>query len=284
MPPPTAPKSALTPWNETVLYRFSLSDGGDPQYGTLAFDAAGNLYGTTLQGGAFDAGTVFEVTHSNGGWAQSILYSFTGGGDGGFPYSGVVFDRTGSLYGTTASGGDSTYCDFPGCGVVYGLFPSGSGWNEGVLHAFQYEDGLFPVGGVTFDSSGNLFGTTIGEPGRLASTVYEISFTTGYSVIYTFDYITQPYDSLTIDASGNLYGTTAAGGAQGRGNVFELSYSAQGWIYTSLHDFTGGSDGAQPYGSVILDAQGHIYGTARNGGTPGCLGGGGCGVVWEITP
>lgn len=254
-PPPTVPKSALTPWNETVLYRFSGSDGGNPQYGTLTFDAAGNLYGTTLQGGAFDAGTVYELTHSNGGWAQSILYSFTQGEDGGFPWSGVVFDRAGNLYGTTGSGGNPS-CNFPGCGVVYRLIPSGSGWAEQILQTFG-GDGYYPIGGVTFDSSGNLFGTTTGSPGQSGATVYEISSTTGYSVIYTFDYVAQPYNSLTIDASGNLYGTTST--AYGLGNVFKLSHSNGGWLYTSLHDFTGGADGAEPYGSVILDAQGHLW-------------------------
>ena len=273
-PPATACKSASCPWAETVLYRFQGgSDGVGPAYGDLTFDQMGNLYGTTLGGGlelcGGSCGVVFELTRSNGGWAESVLYSFTGGNDGGTPYSGVILDSSSNLYGTAYSGGADS------AGTVYELTPSGSGWTEKTLTDFAGGGG-FPLGGLTFDPQGNLYGT--GFAGGTAFELQPSNGSWGYNLLYTFNGFDGPFGSLTLDASGNLYGTNATGGAYDQGFVFKLTPSNGGWNFTDLYDFTGGNDGAFPVSNVILDAKGNLYGTTYLGGTDGF------GVVWEFTP
>ena len=160
-PPATACKTVLCPWKETVLYEFTGgSDGSGPLLGNVIFDGSGNLYGTTSQGGDAGLGVVYELTPLNGGWTQKVLHSFSGGADGALPYSGVILDRAGNLYGTTPAGGGSPGCG-DGCGTVYELSPSGSGWTEKILYAFQGgTDGDGAYGGVIFDQAGNLYGST----------------------------------------------------------------------------------------------------------------------------
>lgn len=273
-PPLRAPPTPLSPWVETVLYRFQgQPDGALPEWGDLLFDRAGNLYGTTAGGGTSGEGTVFELTPSPGGWIEKVINNST------FPtlepYSGVIFDSAGNLYGT------GTF--FPG--GVYELTPSGPGWVEQVLYTFQQgNDGAAPFGGVIFDRSGNLYGTTLFSGAHGGGTVYQLSPSAGgwtLTILYSFSNVMDTGGSaasLTMDASGALYGTTSGDGAYGFGNVFKLTPSNGGWIYTSLHDFTGGSGGSNPYSSVTLDANGNLYGTTLYGGSQGN------GVVWEITP
>ena len=163
-----------TPWKEKILYNFhDLSDGGFPFAG-LIFDAAGNLYGTTGAGGSPKEGTVFELSQNAGSWTEMVLYSFTGLSDGGGPVGPLTL-RKGSLYGTAACGGNQP-CG-TGDGVVFELSPSGGGWSEQVLHTFtSTPDGSIPLGGVNFDSSGNLYGTTFNGGGvGNNGVVYEIS-------------------------------------------------------------------------------------------------------------
>lgn len=205
MPTATAPRSALAPWNETMIHAFSgYPDGTEPDYDYLVFDQAGNLYGTTSDGGLHGDGTVFKMTPSNGGWTESVLYSFQGGaGDGVQPLSGVVLDASGNLYGTTFHGGPTNN------GVVYKLSPSGSGWVEQVLYSFQNNgDGTGVSAGVVVDQAGNLYGaTTLGHEGA-EGTVYEISPSGGswnFTTLHTFC-CGGPGVGLTMDASGNLYG------------------------------------------------------------------------------
>jgi len=273
-PQAVACKSAICPWTETVLYRFQGgSDGISPAYGDLTFDQAGNLYGTTEAGGlqscSGTCGVVFKLTKSGNSWTESVLYSFTGGNDGGNPFSGVIFDSAGNLYGTAYYGGDIS------AGTVYELSPSGSGWTEKTLTDFSGGGG-FPVGGLTFDSQGNLFGT-----GFTGGTAFELSPSNGnwtYSLLYTFNGFDGPFGSPTFDAAGNFFGTNATGGAYDQGFVFKLTPSNGGWNFTDLYDFTGGNDGGFPVSNVILDAKGNLYGTTYLGGADGE------GVVWEITP
>jgi len=160
-PPATACKTALCPWTETILYEFTGgNDGASPGFGNLTFDSTGNLYGTTALGGAHGQGTVFKLTPSNGGWTESVLYSFVGGdNDGAQPWSGVVFDKSGNLYGTTYYG-PGTGCppDGKGCGTVYQLTPTDSGWKENILHYFSGSDGYWPLAGLIIDQKGNLYG------------------------------------------------------------------------------------------------------------------------------
>jgi uncharacterized repeat protein (TIGR03803 family) len=240
--------------NETVLYSFcpagygNCTDGAYPEAG-LTQDAAGNLYGTTSSGGA-NQGTVFKLAppaQQGGVWTETVLYSFTGGTDGGQPQASVILDAAGNLYGTTLVGGDSS-CNAvfgPGCGVVFKLAPpaqlSGA-WTETVLHAFtEGTDGGTPYAGVIQDAAGNLYGTT--WFGGLAG---------------------PPCDSFC-------------------GVVFKLDTSGN---ETVLYSFTGTADGAEPLAGVIEDAAGNLYGTASGGGNQGafCQGEGGCGVVFKLAP
>ena len=279
-PPPAACTSTLCFWNITVVYSFSGIDGCAP-YSNVIFDQAGNLYGTTLNPGS---GNVFELIPSNGSWTEYVVTAFEGV-NGAYPGSGVVFDSAGNLYGTTSGGGDKNCDQGYGCGVVYQLTPSASGWTNNTLYELQDgNDGGFPQAGVIVDGSGNLYGTTT-EGGAGAGTVFELSPYNGYwnfNLLYTVTGGNQnvggPWDSLVMDGAGSLYGTTASGGLYGDGAVFKLTPSNGGWTYTSLHDFVCSTDGCTPYGSVLLDANGNIYGTAAGGGAYYY------GTVWEIMP
>jgi len=168
------PSQSGSSWTETVLHSFAGADGAQPYNGLVA-DAQGNLYGTTQLGGAYGGGTVFELTPENGVWTEILLYSFTGGADGGHPISQLVFDNAGNLYGTTYAGGSGLR---GGRGVVFELTPSqgGSSWTETVLHRFAGKpDGAHSASGLVFDTEGNLYGTT-GEGGlRNRGVVFEVS-------------------------------------------------------------------------------------------------------------
>ena len=166
------------------------------------------------------------------------------------------------------------------------MTPSGSGWIENVIYNFRDgTDGGYPYAGLIVDQSGNLYGTTTDAGTGGGGTVFELSPSGGgwtYSVLYSiagpFGYQCGPAWALVMDVGGNLYGTTQCDGASGRGNVFKLTPSNGSWTYTSLYDFTGGSDGWLPLSSVVFDANGNLYGTAAAGGADDK------GVVWEITP
>jgi len=279
-PPASAPKSALAPWTSTVLYTFTGSDGSHPQ-GDLTFDQPGNIYGTTAYGGADNIGVIYELTPAGGTWTESVLHSQSYA-EGSYPQGGVIFDSSGNLYGVLAQGGQTQF------GSVYELSPSGSNWTEQILFSFyEFVDGIYPKGGLLFDPSGNLYGTTsTGGSNDGGGTVFELTTAYGgwtYNTIYNLSGCGQcgPQDKLVMDAAGNLYGTTYGLGHDGYGSVFKLTPSNGGWTYTSLHDFTGGTDGALPEGRLIFDSNGNLYGTASQGGT-GCSSLG-CGVVYEIT-
>jgi uncharacterized repeat protein (TIGR03803 family) len=269
-------KSVLCPWIEAVLYRFAGGSDGAYPIGKLLFDQSGNMYGATfdyLQFGSL--GTVFELTPSGSGWTKSVLQRFDGG-DGQYPLAGLIAGPSGSLVGTTYYGG--AHSD----GAVYQLTPSGSGWSESVLYSFQGgNDGANPAAGLISDNASNLYGaTTVGGSGG-GGTVFELTPSNGQwtlSVLYSFTGSAGPSNSLVLDMAGNLYGTTVEDGTYGAGTVFELTPSGGSWTYTDLHDFTGGSDGSDPFGGVTLDANGNIYGTTEAGGANGD------GIVFEITP
>ncbi len=285
---------------EKVLYSFcgysNDCTGYFPQ-GNLILDNAGNLYGTTYRGNT-DDGNVFELSPgSNGTWTETVLYSFTGGGDGGYPNGGLIFDAAGNLYGVTQSGGN-TNCN---CGTVFELSPGRNGtWTETVLYSFTGPDGYGPRAGLTFDSAGNLYGTTQGGGAIGSGTVYQL--TPGSNGLWTEKVIHSfnpkvkdgwtPFSPVTFDTSGNLYGTTQRGGTGGGyGTVFQLTPHANGkWTEKLLRSFGGdGKDGASPWAGVILDAAGNLYGTTNHGGTDrsGCIfqqQGQGCGTVFQLTP
>jgi uncharacterized repeat protein (TIGR03803 family) len=156
--PPTTPGS---PWTETVLYSFgAYAADGIGSGGAVVTDAAGNLYGTTIAGGAYSEGTVWELsppTASGEPWTETILHNFAGDPDGAVAYTGLVFDKSGNLYGVTYGGGTEP-CS---CGTVFELSPLGGGvWSETVLHAFEGSDGRLPFGGLLINSYGEIYGTT----------------------------------------------------------------------------------------------------------------------------
>ena len=290
-------------WTEKVLHSFNPADGdGQTPEAGLIFDAVGNLYGTTVGGGTYGDGTVFELTPAVGGnWAEKVLYSFNPNrGDGVGPAAGLIFDAAGNLYGTTYWGG--TYdCPGvpPGCGTVFELTPTaGGGWTEKVLHSFLNNgtDGTHPAfGTLIFDALGNLYGTTE-EGGTHSScyggcgTVFELTPTAGggwtEKVLHNFGNGADgayPFASLIFDATGNLYSTTQGGGTYGDGTVFELTPAAGGdWTENVLHNFNI-TDGLEPYTGLIFDAAGNLYGTTYGGGNYGCDGTA-CGTVFELTP
>lgn len=289
-PSATAPRSVIQPWKETVLYRFTGgADGGNPNVGNLIFDQTGNIYGTTKVGGANNLGTVFKLTRSGNSWTEAVLYSFGGGTDGSYPYSGLVFDNAGNLYGTTGYGGNPGCNSGSGCGTIFELSPSGGGWTETILYTFQGgNDGFIADGGLIFDTSGNLYGGTYNGGSGGGGTVYELSPSgSGWSLTVLYSFVGTKWglvDRLLMDSAGNLYGTTQYGGVNGDGNVFKLTNSGGTWSYTDLHDFTYGADGGVPVDTPVMDSSGNLYGTAFGGGSNPCGGGYGCGVVWEITP
>ena len=280
-PPLTTCKTALCNWTKTILYRFTNFHDGRNPIGDLLFDTSGSVYGTTTVGGDFGEGSVYELTPSNGEWVGSVLHGFTGGSDGAIPFSGLIADNAGNLYGTAGGGGDYRF------GTVFELTPTGSGWVLTVLYAFRGgSDGGGPVGGLIFDQSGNLYGTTSSGGSGGGGTVFEMTPSEAgltFHLLYSFRGSAGPSANLTLDRAGNLYGTTAGDGTYQHGSVFRLTPDNGSWSETDLYSFTGGSDGNTPMSIVTLDANGNLYGTTQTGGANDC-GGRGCGVVWEITP
>lgn len=226
---------------ESVLYSFSGRHDGSQPYGSLVLDAAGNLYGTTYERGHYGYGSVFKLAPiAGGGWHETLIYSFKGGKDSGFPWAGLTMDPEGNLYGTTTDD-DGLH----GYGTVFKLTPSAGGsWEETILYTFRGgEDGGIPFGRLILDPSGNLYGTA-----------YE---------------------------GGNLSACNAS--HVGCGVVFALSPSSSGdWKETVLYAFQSGNDGAFPEAGVIFDRAGNLYGTTgAGGGSPTCSTG--CGVAYELS-
>ncbi len=278
-PPPSRPVSALASWNETVLHKFTGPDGCIPA-SDVTFDKNGNLYGVTSENGPYNGGTVYELSPAGGGtWTHTTLHSFGLGNEGTYPLSAMVFDSSGNLYGTLGFGGPN------GRGSVFQMTPSGSGWTLKVLTGFpQGADGVQPYGGVILDQAGNVYGTTAFGGSGGAGTVFSLDAGTwNFSLLYSLVGDSGSSGSLTMDPAGNLYGTTAEGGSYRLGTAFRLTPTGAGWTYTSLHDFSGGSDGGYPSASLLVAPDGKVYGTALTGGA-GQNCGLGCGVVFEITP
>lgn len=310
-----------TTGTETMLYSFASepTDGADPMAG-LVIDPAGNLYGTTSQGGTLNDGTVFKVDTTG---KETVLYSFMGGPtDGSDPVSTLVRDSAGNLFGTTFEGGAGPCSESSGprhappasCGVVFKLDETGT---ETVLHNFTGgPDGANPAAGLVQDSTGNLYGTA--EAGsdpcyRIASppgdpptdiycgTVFKVDTTGTLTVLHSFTGVPDgaiPEAGLILDAAGNLYGTSSEGGAGdcfivpsrpgappvnlGCGSVFKLDTTGTDSV---LYSFSGTGLDWVPHARLLADAAGNLYGTTSQGGsTGGACGSAGCGVVFELTP
>ena len=267
-PPAHACAGVQCPWTLNVLRAFNRSgDGTNPWFGDLVFDAAGNVYGTTKNGGA-GFGNVFELSPINGQWVETILYNFRAGSDGANPESGVVLDSAGNLYGTTYLGGPANH------GTVYKLTNTGSGWTESILHTFLALDGSYPIGGVILDSSGNVYGTAQNGGMFGGGTVFELTPEDGgwtFNLLYSFNNEGEGSQAAMImDAAGNLYATLFRPNLE----VVRLTPSLGQWTITG---FVGGA-GNTPYGSVILDGSGNLYSTSSMGGSHSH------GTVFEVTP
>jgi uncharacterized repeat protein (TIGR03803 family) len=283
--PPSLPDGS---WTESVLYSFCSKlvnsqclDGLNP-YGQLTVDQFGDLYGTTSAGGTGrnSGGTVFELSRVNSGQRYTVLYNFCSVGsgklcsDGTFPVAGVTFDKLGNLYGTTLAGGDSQ-----GRGTVYELVPQGKGWNETVLETSERYAAEGPQGTVTLDSLGNIY-TTYSQGGEFGfGGVFRIGTQGGISQLsFTQSDGLVPTAGLVADfKQGILYGTTS-GGQELPGTVFAVTAPSQ---LTVLYNFCaqpGCTDGEFPYGALVEDASGNLYGTTKKGGAYNQ------GVVFEITP
>jgi uncharacterized repeat protein (TIGR03803 family) len=272
---------------ETVIHAFDRGGDGVQPVAGLTSDEAGSFYGTTDFGGAYNEGSVFELTPTATGWSESVIYSFPGGASGFNPnYAGVVVDSSGNLYGTTYSGGTSSSACNEGCGVVFELSPTSSGWVETVIHSFTGADGSNPGGGLIFDSSGNLYGVTgLGGPSG-TGVVFKLAPSAGTwteSVLYAFPDTgksgVNPW-GVSMGADGNLYGTAVYGGTYGFGAVFKLAPNTTGgWTKSTIHAFTGGAESGFSRTGLIFDAAGNIYGM-----TSGQPGGAGNGAVFKLTP
>jgi hypothetical protein len=266
------------------------TDGSDPLAG-VTFDAAGNMYGTTNAGGVYgasgQAGMVWEITKAG---VYKDLHDFGNGNDGASPYAGVTFDAAGNMYGTASEGG------LYGGGILWEITAAGVYQD---LHDFgNGSDGASPCGGVTFDATGNMYGTTLeggaygeGNGGVGNGIVWEVTAAGAYKDLHDFGNGSDganPASGVTLDAAGDLYGTAHTGGAYGQSNggsgdgmVWELTVAG---VYKDLHDFGNDNDGANPWAGVTLDPAGNIYGTCAYGGLYGYDNGGpGDGIVWEIT-
>jgi uncharacterized repeat protein (TIGR03803 family) len=270
-----------TSGKETVLYSFTGESDGAYPYAGLVFDAKGNLYGTTFNGGGgysycdLGCGTVFKVYPSSG--KEVVLHRFclqpNNCKDGAEPWAGLVFDGRVNLYGTTYYGG--AHMD----GTVFKVQTSG---REMVLYSFcsqsKCADGGQPVGGPALDKEGNLYGTTYSGGAYDLGTVFEVTSSRQETVLYSFAGFpdgASPNAGLVLDKEGNLYGTTVYGGTAFDGTVFEVTPSGQ---ETKLYSFTGDPDGAYPYTGLVFDKEGNLYGTTAVGGAANL------GTVFKVTP
>jgi uncharacterized repeat protein (TIGR03803 family) len=270
-PPPTT-------YTFSVLYNFNGPQDGALPRSNLILDSAGNLYGTTRNGGPSDDGTVFKLD-TNG--LETVLHSFAAG-EGAAPFGGLVRDASGNFYGTTFDGGDFGY------GTVYRLNSYGS---HTLLHSFRGDslDGGQPLAGLVMDPAGNLYGTTSWGGTEGGGVLFKVDATGAESVLHNFTGEDaagfKPWSSLILDSSGNFYGTNLYGGGAicECGTVFEMDPAGNA---TKLYAFTGnpvkgdasGPDAALPISGLVRDAPGNFYGATNQGGTAGL------GTVYRIEP
>ena len=277
-------------WSETVLHTFTLgSDGGDP-VGNPVFDQSGSLYTTAQLGGLNGSGTLLRLTKNpDGSWTSTVAFNFPGGTGGAQP-NGVVFDSSGNLYGTTQLGGNLTCSGRGGCGVVFRLSPNSDGtWTETVLHSFNGRDGSLPIGSLSLDSSGNMYGITLVGGSHHLGTVFKVTssgngrWSETVLLSFTGSNGSNPEGGVALDTLGDLYGITPFGGKYSNGVAYRLTSNGNG-TYTDevLHSFSGFKDGSQPYGGVVIDSQGNLYGTTSLGGNVRCASPNGCGVVFKL--
>ncbi len=289
-------------WKESIIYTFDFNgNAGFNPASDLAFDAEGNLYGTTQQDTnetcnlVYGCGAVFELTPlQNGTWKETTIHQFTGSPDGAMPSSGLIQDSTGDFYGMTQFGGTGQCANngYKGCGMIYKLTPDSHGaWTETVLYSFNFGGGfgIFPAGELILDKAGCLFALSQAGGDRYG-TVFQLrdsqKFGWQQGVLHRF--FGAPLDGqfpvgrLVRAADGNLFGVASNGGANRFGVVFELEH-LEGDKEQILHSFAGPPDGANPSAGLVRDSEGHLYGTTRYGGSATACAGG-CGTVYEVVP
>lgn len=319
--------------NNSVLHVFQsgTNDGYEPA-GGVVLDAQGNLYGATSFGGnggtncfGGSCGTVYQLVPSakaGGAWTENMLYNFTGvtnQQDGELPNGGLTMDAQDNLFGVTTYGGTGgciVLGGVAGCGIVYEISPPsvpGGTWTKTTIYSFQGgADGQVPIGTLTFDGAGNLYGATSYGGGfgscnapfyQNCGTVFELSppkvkgGAWTEKVLYAFKGYAgdvtsdggdgaNPNGGLILDQQGNIYGTTHIGGFVGRcinavgngcGTVFKLQPSSVSgvWTETVLHRFKADPDGASPLGGLVTDAAGNLCGATDAGGE-------GAGTIFRI--
>jgi len=251
----------------TTLATFTGGNGDDPQR-AMIIDANGNLYGTTYDGGTDTVGTVFKV--AAGTHTLTTLVSFNGS-NGKHPVASLLADTSNNLYGTTTTGGTG------GSGTVFKIAADTNVLSE--LASFDGTNGATPFGGLIADANGNLYGTTTSGGANGFGTVFEIAADTHQILtLATFDKANgaNPYAGLIADVNGNLYGTTAYGGTHDDGTVFEVANDANHTL-TTLFSFDG-VNGSEPFGGLIADPKGNLYGTTDYGGLSNN------GTVFELSP
>ena len=296
-------------WKHQVLYSFAggTNDGADPTAG-LVFDSAGNLYGTTAGGGGSNCdgggcGTVFKLArNSQGGWSESVLFSFTGtDSDGWSPNSDLIFDTQGNLYGTADGGTGMGFCggELWGevwCGIVFKLTPNSDGtWKEATIYDFQgAPDAAVPVGPIILDTDGSFYGATeyggtgpcvLGHdeynPPAGCGALYKLTPSGGgwtETVIYSFlrgQGSKNPSGGLIVEKPDLVLGTSLHGG-DGVGAFFQIAQTKKGWEQTVLYRFYGDPDGENPVGRLAMGREDNLFGVTVGGGANGT------GTVFEL--
>jgi uncharacterized repeat protein (TIGR03803 family) len=277
-------------WTQNILHAFQgAGDDGAVPYGALALDTAGNLYGTTSQGGStagpdcvdYGCGTVFQLTHTGATWTETVLYQFQGGADGYYPLGGLVIDRAGNLYGTTNLGGS---CN--GGGTAFQLTHRSNGWTKSIIHNFCATTGNNPAyGTLIFDHAGNLYGAAYNGSFNGTGVVFRLNRLGANAWVYTVLHQFTDVEgfvgptNLTIDSQDNVYGTGASGGLYGWGTVWQLMPTgATGYHLNVLYNFQGGSDGETPESAPVFSTDGKLYGTTYSDGEDYL------GIVYQLTP
>jgi hypothetical protein len=308
------PQQSGGPWTESILYSFQSGKDGYFPWGDLTFDGKGNLYGVTDFGGGKGntcnvyyeyCGTIFKLSppkQKDGKWTEKVLHSFAGGTDGANPNGGLILDKNGVIYATTQTGGSQgcvrQYVSV-GCGTVFRLKPparKGGAWIEEFLHIFTGgNDGAVPNGDLIFDKQGAIYGTGFKGGTQQFGLVFQFIPKKGgrwtENVLHNFSGQEgrNPMAGVIFDGSGNLFGTASGGGTSGDGTAFRLKRARgdSNWPFTLVHTFIANPDGEYPGASLILNKNGHLYGTTLYGGTgqggPNC-GSYGCGTVFEMSP
>ncbi len=292
-------------YQEATLWGLGACGDGSGPTGGLAIDSSGNIFGATGAGGTVGgnascsgegSGTVFELSpQQGGGYQESVLWSFGASDDGVSPFGGVIVDSNGNVYGTTTEGGTyANQCESP-AGTVFEVSPgAGNGSAESLLWTFCYVSNSYPNGEnpesqLMLDASGNLFGTTVSGGASNSGGTFELSPQSGggYAFAVLSNAAAQTSSTciapaaaegaLVEDSAGNIFGTEVHGGTSNCGSVFELSPQAGGgYIKTVLWSFGGSGDGSYPYGGLVFDSHGNLYGTTRQGGAKGA------GTVFEL--